>query len=111
MSLKVSTDDTKFKMSKRHKSIRTVSYYPCRESGFIQSNLGSLTSEITKTFFLVFFVSLQIVRNVVALAHFFAWWLRCTTRWKDVTKRKYLCISLRLVLIKGELVLPFEKSG
>ena len=36
---------------------------------------------------------------------------RCATRWKDVAIREYLCICLRLVLIKGELVLIFRTNG
>ena len=56
-------------------------------------------------FFLVVFVSPQLVRNVVASTHFFA---RCATPCKDVTIRKYLCICLHLVLIKGTLVMVFK---
>ena len=60
------------------------------------------------TFFLVFFDFQQTDRNVGALKHFHS---RCATRLKDVAIREYLCICLRLVLIKGELVLIFRTNG
>ena len=46
------------------------------------------------TFFLNFFVSPQIVRNIVAYTLF----ARCIVRWKDVTIRKHTCIRLILLL-------------
>ena len=89
-SIKVSPDETKFDMSKNIKSIWTVPYTVLEGKIGLHSQVSVVKfQKYPKTFFLYFFVSPEIVRNVVALTHFFA---RCATRWKDVRIRKYLCI-------------------
>ena len=56
----------------------------------------------------LFFVSPQIVQNVVALTQLFS---TCATRWKHVWIHKYLCICFLLICIKGKIVLLLDKTG
>ena len=55
------------------------------------------------TFLLVFFVSRQIIQNVLAST--------CATRRKHVLIHKYLYICLLFVCLKGKLVLLLDKTG
>ena len=59
-------------MSKIHKSNRTVTYMGLvAKIDLHNQTLVVQLEKYPKTFLLVFFVSLQIVQNGVALAHFF----------------------------------------
>ena len=87
----------------------TVSYtaLPMKTDLHFQLTLSKLQN-FKQTSIQLFFVSPQIVQNVVTLTHFFS---TCTTRWQHVKIHKYLCICLLLIRIKGKLVLLLDKTG
>ena len=107
LCLKVSPGETKFDMSKVHESNLTVPYTVL--VGKIDLHKQPLVVQLQKypnTFLLVFFVSPQIVQNVVSLAHFFQHVPHVENTFKYIkTYTHVLC-----VWINGKLVLLLDQT-